>query len=103
MKTLLCTIVAVGLLAGGWLGCGGKSTREDFNEGVSLYEQGSPAQAASRLEKAAEADPDEPELWHALALAPCAEGRQEQALESYRRAEQLDPGNPRCQDGGTFS
>lgn len=78
-------------------GCSGAAVRHDAGDqlgfGVRMAQQGLWSEALFRFEKARVADPSNPRILNNIAVALEAAGRYDEALEAYREAIRLAPGN----------
>lgn len=78
-------------------GCSGNAVRHDADDqlgfGVRMAQQGLWSEALFRFEKARAADPGNPRILNNIAVALEAAGRYEEALEAYREAIRVAPGN----------
>lgn len=77
-------------------GCSG-NVRHDADDqlgfGVRMAQQGLWSEALFRFEKARAADPGNPRILNNIAVALEAAGRYEEAMEAYREAIRVAPGN----------
>lgn len=78
-------------------GCSGHGVSHGADEqlrfGVRMAQRGLWSEALFRFEKARDAEPGSPKVLNNIAVALEAAGRYDEALEAYREAVRLAPGN----------
>jgi len=91
--TLTCALAAAGVLAG----CGAhgvtRGPDDQLRFGVQMARQGLWSEALFRFDRARQMDPGNPRVLNNMAIALEAAGRYEEALEAYREALRVAPGD----------
>lgn len=70
-----------------------EAVRAIFNEGVTAYNAGNYAQAATAFEQASQADPSQAVIWGNLANTYSRLRENDKAIDAYNKAVELDPQN----------
>ncbi|HEX6198781.1 MAG TPA: tetratricopeptide repeat protein [Thermoanaerobaculia bacterium] len=91
LAVLLAAAAALAACSG--YGGGAHGLDDQLKFGVRMAQQGLWSEALFRFEKARSLDPANPRVLNNIAVALEAAGRYEEALEAYREALRLAPGN----------